>query len=189
LSFRVLVIPEDPTNNGYILKPLMEAVLADAGKPRARVSVLTSPRVRGFDDAVRAIREKLPAAYGHMDAWVFVPDADRATRAAMESLERDLAARGVRLICSPAVPEVEIYCCAGCPDELGMAWSTAREHPRFKESVFEPLMRRIGDSRRAGGGRDVLVRASLARRGGLYRLCPELADLRERLAALTEPQG
>lgn len=31
MSVRVLVIPEDPTHNGYILKPLVEMVLAEAG--------------------------------------------------------------------------------------------------------------------------------------------------------------
>lgn len=31
MSLRVLVIPEDPTHNGYILRPLTEMVLADAG--------------------------------------------------------------------------------------------------------------------------------------------------------------
>ena len=37
MSFRVLVIPEDPTWNGYILKPLTKALLNDAGKPNAKV--------------------------------------------------------------------------------------------------------------------------------------------------------
>ena len=40
MSFRVLVIPEDPTLNGYILKPLAERLLEDAGKPNAKVKVL-----------------------------------------------------------------------------------------------------------------------------------------------------
>ncbi|MFO1523674.1 MAG: hypothetical protein U1G05_16920 [Kiritimatiellia bacterium] len=38
MSFKVLVIPEDPTNNGYILKPLVQAILDDAGRPQARVT-------------------------------------------------------------------------------------------------------------------------------------------------------
>ena len=36
MSVQVLVIPEDPTNNGYILKPVVQMVLAEAGKPSAR---------------------------------------------------------------------------------------------------------------------------------------------------------
>ena len=46
----MLVIPEDPVQNGYILKPLIEMVLAEAGKPAARVKVLSRPRLRGYDE-------------------------------------------------------------------------------------------------------------------------------------------
>ena len=56
MSFTVLVIPEDPVLNGHILKPLTEAVMADAGRPAAKVDVLSSPRLRGYDDAVKALR-------------------------------------------------------------------------------------------------------------------------------------
>ena len=51
MSFTVLVIPEDPVLNGHILKPLTEAVMADAGRPAAKVDVLSNPRLRGYDDA------------------------------------------------------------------------------------------------------------------------------------------
>ena len=53
MSFRVLVIPEDPTWNGYILKPLAKALLADAEKPAAKVTLLTNPRIRGYDQALK----------------------------------------------------------------------------------------------------------------------------------------
>ena len=39
MSFNVLVIAEDPKYNGVILKPLASALLADAGKPRAKIRV------------------------------------------------------------------------------------------------------------------------------------------------------
>ncbi|MDR1010262.1 MAG: hypothetical protein LBM04_03870 [Opitutaceae bacterium] len=41
ISFKVLVIPEDPTNDGCILKPLVEAILADAGKRQASYVIST----------------------------------------------------------------------------------------------------------------------------------------------------
>ena len=79
MSFRVLVIPEDPTWNGYILKPLAKRLLADAGKPLARVALLANPGLRGSADAIRAIREELPDSYRFFDLWLFFPDADRAS--------------------------------------------------------------------------------------------------------------
>ena len=183
MSLRVLVIPEDPTHNGYILKPLVEAVLADLGKPSAKVQVLTSPRLNGYDHARVAIRSELPASYGHFDLWLFMPDADRASPAAMEALETELQGRGVPLFCCPAEPEVEIYACAGYRSEIARGWQAARSNPRMKEEVFAPLLAAHGDPRRAGGGRDQMMAESLRNLPRLYSLCPELNRLRDRVAA------
>ena len=79
MSFRVLVIPEDPLQNGHILKPLVQAIMQDTDKPAAKVKLLTKPRVRGYGQAVNAIRNELSGIYRFMDLWVFFPDADRMT--------------------------------------------------------------------------------------------------------------
>lgn len=79
MSFNVLVIPEDPVQNGHILRPLASAILRDAGKPAAKVKVLDRPRVQGYDQAVEAIRNQVYNFYRHMDLWLFFPDADKAT--------------------------------------------------------------------------------------------------------------
>lgn len=186
MSLKVLVIPEDPRHNGAILKPLVRALLADAGRPRAAVTVLTNPRLRGYDDAFRAIKGDLVDRYGHWDLWLFMPDADRANPAAMQALEADLARRGVRLLCSPAEPEVEIYACAAWRTEVPGGWVAGRAHPRFKEEVFVPLLARHGDPRRPDGGRDKMMDAALANLPLLMQLCPELRTLRDRLAGLLQ---
>ncbi len=185
MSFKVLVIPEDPTNNGYILKPLVEAILADAGKRRAKVQVLTSPRLNGYDDAVKAIREVLFDSYGHWDLWLFIPDADRASAGSMASLESDLAVKGVQLLCCPAQPEVEIYACVAHRDKLGASWSDVRSSRTMKETHFDPLLKAEGDDRRAGGGRDQLIDASLSPLRTILLLCPELQTLRDRISKLS----
>jgi hypothetical protein len=38
VSFRVLVIPEDQTYNGYILQPLVERMLRELDKPNPHIS-------------------------------------------------------------------------------------------------------------------------------------------------------
>ncbi len=184
MSFKVLVIPEDPTHNGYILKPLVEAILTDAGKPNAKVQVLTSPRLHGYDDAVKAIRGDLPGRYGFWDLWLFMPDADRATPATMSAMEAELAVNQIKLLCCPAQPEVGIYACVAHRSEIGAPWSEVRASPSMKETFFAPLLARKGDSRRAGAGRDQLIAASLSPLSTLYRLCPELGELRKRLTVL-----
>lgn len=183
MSFRVLVIPEDPQQNGYILRPLLECVLRAAGKPQAKVQVLTSPRIQGYARAVATIRGDLVDRYRFHDAWVFVPDADVATDDAMNRLERDLKERGVNLLCCPAQPEAEIYACIAYRSEMP-PWQQARQHPRFKEQVFAPLLAAHGDVRAPGGGRMKMIERSLANPDLVFALCPELDRLRARLAAL-----
>lgn len=181
MSVQVLVIPEDPTNNGYILKPVVEMVLAEAGKPAAKVQVLGSPRVRGYDDAVRAVRRDLASRYRFMDLWLFLPDADRASSAAMQGLEDDLRAQGVTLLCCPAVPEVEVYACVAYREEIAVSWQQVRAHPKMKESYFDPLLAQHGDRRQPGGGRRKMIEQSLASRRAFLQLCPEIAQLRDRV--------
>ena len=182
MSYNVLVIPEDPAWNGYILRPLTQALLEDAGKPNAKVRLLENPRVGGYDQAVRAIRGNLHESYGFYDLWLFFPDADRATPNAMANLENDLQSRGVRLFCCPAEPEVEIYTCVAYRADLRVTWADARTNPQMKEEVFEPLRMNLRD-RRPGGGREQMIRKSLQNLQRLFQLCPETKRLRDRIAA------
>ena len=187
MSFKVLVVPEDPTHDGYILKPLAEALLADAGRPRAKVQVLENPRVKGYPDAARTIRgDEFQTSYAHYHLWLFIPDADRAKRDAMDHLEAVSRSRGVSLLCCAAQPEVDIYACVPFRHELHMTWEEVRNHPRMREEVFEPLLARHGYPRRPGGGRDLMITRSLRNLPLLYRLCPETKRLRDRIAAYLE---
>ena len=182
MSFTVLVIPEDPKLNGHILKPLVEAIVGSAGRPSAKVNVLGNPRLRGYDHAVDTIRHRLHERHRYKDLWLFFPDADKASGDAMRRLEADVAREGVTLLCCAAQPEVEIYACAGFRNDMQEAWEEARRHPRMKEEIFEPLLARHGDSRRAGAGRELMIARSLRNLPLLYQLCPELRCLRVRIA-------
>ena len=181
MSFTVLVIPEDPLQNGHILKPLVQAIMRGVGRPAAKVKLLTKPRLRGYDQAVRIIRNELPETYGFMDLWLFFPDADRATSDAMQRLEEDVGARGITLPCCAAQPELEVYACTAFRDEIRERWEDVRHHPRMKEEIFEPLLATHGDPRRAGGGRDRMTEASLENLPLLFQLCSELRTLRDRI--------
>ena len=112
----------------------------------------------------------------------YFPDADRASEAAMRRLESDLDAQDVSLFCCAAQPEVEIYACVAFQRELGLMWDELRSHPHLKEDVFQSLLERHGDRTRLGGGRDLLLKESLRNLPLLFRLCPELKHLRDRVA-------
>ena len=186
MSFNVLVIPEDPTHNGYILKPLVEALCEDAGKPQAKIKLLEIPKLGGYDQATKAIRTELPERYHFMDLWIFFPDADRASDAAMKALENEVAERGIRLFCCPARPEVEIYACATFRTEIDIPWEEVRTHPRMKEDIFLPLLEKHGDRARPGNGRDVMIDGALRNLPLLFQLCPELKLLRDRIEQLID---
>ena len=182
MSFQVLVIPEDPLQNGYILKPLVQAIMRDSGRPAAKVTVLTNPRVRGYDQAVQAVRDELAGRYHFMDLWQFFPDADKAGSKAMQDLETDVAAKGITLLSCAAQPELEIYACAAFRKDIPISWDEARNHPQMKEKIFEHLLKKHGDPRRPDKGRDRMIRQALENLPLLFKLCPELQRLRNRIA-------
>jgi len=182
MSFSVLIIPEDPTHNGYILKPLVERMVRELRKPQARVTVLTNPKVNGYDAARRAIVEDLPLRYKHLDLWLFMPDADRARNLA--GLEKELEAQGVCLRCCAAKPEVEAWLLAGHREKLQLDWKHVREHASLKEKVFAPFLEKHGDARAAGAGRSALMDATLRNYDGLLTACDELKELQDRLRQL-----
>ena len=182
MSFRVLVIPEDPTNNGYILRPLAEKMFAEIGRPNASVIVLTNPRLDGYHCAVQAIKSELGERYGHFDLWLFLPDADKAAN--LDGLEHALEGKGIYLKCCAAQPEIEAWLLAGHRQHLNLAWSEIRAHPMLKEEVFEPFLLAYGNSRSPGRGRESLMKETLSNYRGLLELCPELKELDKRLRKL-----
>jgi hypothetical protein len=185
VSFRVLVVPEDPINNGYILQPLVERMMTECGKPQARVNVLTNPRATGYSSAKSLLEEQLLDAYPMCDLFLFLPDNDGGNRSGeFRRLEQMSNQKGRVLLCCAAMEEVEAWLLAGHTDILTEPWVEIRADPSVKEHVFEPFMRSHGDPRRAGGGRDLLMNATLSNYRGLLQRCPELAELEQRIRAL-----
>lgn len=185
MSFNVLVVPEDPLNNGYLLKPLATRMLSECGKANAKVEVLTNPRAQGYEHAKELLRGALLERYRHKDLLLFLVDADgRDHRSEFQRLEEDAAAQGVRLLCCAAKEEVEVWLLAGHKQRLDRSWQEVRSEVSIKERIFAPFLAAHGDSRRAGGGRDLLMKETLGNYSALLQLCPELADLERRLRAL-----
>jgi len=189
LSFRALVIPEDPTYNGYILRPIIERILRECGRPNAKVMVLTNPRANGYEHA-KGILEGVFARYRHYNLMLFLPDADGNDRAPeFAHLEGKAAHVGVKLICCAAVQEVETWLLAGHLDKLGKGWGEIRTDVAVKENLFAPFLEEYGDLRRAGGGRDLLIQQTLSNYPGLLERCPELRRLQELVCLYIQTLG
>lgn len=73
---KVLVIPEDPTLDQYILKPVVERLFSDLGKT-ARVQVLSKPRLRGIAQALDpTIIADVVQTYPMVDLFLVMVDRD-----------------------------------------------------------------------------------------------------------------
>lgn len=182
MSYKVLVIPEDPTHNGYILKPLVARMLAECGRPRAKIQVLTNPKAAGYEHAKGLLRNEIIERYAHFDLLLFLPDADGKDRSGeFADLENLAQQQGVVLFCCAAVEEVEAWLLAGHVEKLGRGWSEVRSDVSVKKAVFQPFLGEFGDLRMPGGGRDVLMQETLRSYAGLLARCPELSDLQARI--------
>lgn len=180
LSCTVKVIPEDPTHNGYILIPLVTRLLRECGKGNASVSVLTDPRVSGFEHAC-GIMPDIVERYKHLDLLLFLPDADGKSQSRSDAFAHLESELGSKLICCAAVQEVEAWLLAGHVAKLGRPWSEIRADVSVKENVFAPFLRERGNPRQPGGGREILMQETLANYRGLLERCPELAELQRRV--------
>lgn len=176
MSCNVLIIPEDPTNNGYILQPLVARMLGACGKSRANVKVLSEPKVSGFEHACGMIPQIIEQ-YGYFDLMLFLPDSDGKNRS---QLFAQLEAQSRKLICCAAEQEVEAWLLAGHLEKLGASWREVRADISVKERFFAPFLREFGD-RLPGQGRERLMRETLTNLPGLLARCPELADLQKRI--------
>ena len=188
MSLRVLIVPEDPINNGYILKPLVARMLQECGKPNAKVDVLTNPRARGYENAKKLLEQDVLSSYGRRcELLLFLPDRDGTDRVAeFERLETVAADQKVTLLCCAAVEEVEAWLLAGHTEKLSKSWADVRSDRSIKENTFAGFLASQGDARRAGGGRDSLMEQTLRNYRGLLARCDELGELHQRVQQLVQ---
>jgi len=184
VSLRVLLVQENTTYNGYIIRPVLETVFARCGRPNFRISPLPGRPPEGYEDAKQALRRSFASKNVMAALWLFVCDSDTQDKSAeLAALEKEAQSGGVALICCAAEPEVEAWLVAGHLDKLeGKAWSELRRHVSFKEEIFEPFLKAHGNSMMRGGGRSDLMKTALQNYSGLCQRCPEIKRLEERIS-------
>lgn len=188
MSFNVLVIPEDATHDHYVLKPVVKALVAAAGKPRAVVRVLSDPAAHGVDQVLKPDFLRLVLSRNPM-THLFLLCVDRDGRPGREEevqhRERELTGHltaSQRFFGTAAHQEVEAWCLAGMDDPK---WSQrVRAEPHCKEVYFHGLARARGVAGGPGEGREVLGREAARRYTSIRNRCQEVAALEERVRAL-----
>jgi hypothetical protein len=178
-----MIIPEDPVLDQYVLKPIVERMFEHLGR-RARVQVLTSPRLQGVEQALdRGVLARVVSQYPMYDAFLLMVDRDAVeSRVALASL-RESEHPG-RLFACLAIEEVEVWMLALHRERLGVPWRDVRADRDPKERYAAPLLRELAPRMPLGGGR-VRAMASLGQKEwrSLLLLCPELGELQNRLSA------
>ena len=185
---RVLIIPADQTQDGFIVRPVLQALLKDRGVS-ARVDVLPEPRLRGVGDALdKAVVDSIVRDNPMIDLFVLVVDRDCDPSHEQKAMAREREQAG-KLIACVAVEEIEVWMLALHREALRAPWKDVREECHPKEQFAEPLLMELGNQG-PGRGRKQAMRAIRGQLKTLLSLCQELRVLRDRIAEQIEsPDG
>jgi hypothetical protein len=185
----VLIVPEDFRKDQYILKPVIERMFQEIGKPRANIQVCRDPLLGGVEQALRweRIRDVIEM-YPMVAIFLLVVDRDGVAgrRVALDGLEvqaRELLGPDRVLLAEQAWQEIEVWALAG--QELPKEWSwtkiQAEVHP--KEAYFIPFAERRGLTAEPGEGRATLGREAAANYKRLVSRCrSDIVNLQNRLS-------
>ncbi len=189
MSLEVLLIQEDATYNGSIIKPVLEKILDVCGRPNAKIKDLYGPVPKGYDNIKRVLSQRLSIHGVMADLWIFICDSDLKDRSdEFTSLMKQAERHGKTLICCAAEPEVEAWLVAGNLDKLttSIPWSQLRSNSKFKEEVFRPLLQQHGEAHLKDGGRKTLMKNALRNYTGLCQKCPEIKELEQQVRSFLE---
>lgn len=175
----VLVIPEDFRKDQYILKPLIQKMFAEIGKPNANVRVCLDPLMGGISEATKweRIKEVLEL-YPMVNVFLLIVDRDgiETRRRSLDGLETTAAAHlnsPRKFLAENAWQEIEVWAIAGQPIPKGWNWVDVRGHRDPKEAYFDPLAAARNLQNEPGQGRTTLGKEAAKNYARVRTLCPE----------------
>lgn len=179
----VLIIPEDPTYDQYILKPVVERIFADLGK-RAKVEVLRDPHLSGASQALdRATVTGIIEHNPMVDLFVLIVDRDCDREGNVAKAGTRASDHPEKLVACVAVEEVEVWMLYLLRDELHehleSSFGDARAECDPKELFVEPLLDKLMWRTKVGSGRKHAMRRLGQHWSGLLRACHEIGELKK----------
>lgn len=177
---KVLVIPEDPTLDQYILKPVVGRLFSDLGRP-ARIDVLSNPRLRGVAQALSApTLSGIADTFRMIDLFLVLVDRDGNMERPAVAAARETEHDGRLFVCL-AIEEIEVWMLALHRDALDAPWTEVRSERNPKERFAAPFLAANAPKLDVGGGRAWAMQELGAGWRGLLQVCPELQELKDRL--------
>lgn len=185
---RVLVVPEDPVKDRYILKPVVEQIFDDLGRPKARIDVLENPRLQGVAEALspKALTDIVQSPrYRMIDLFLVLVDRDGDAAGRPRVATAREGEHPDRLFVCLAIEEVEVWMLALHRDAIKAPWRQVRAEHHPKEAFAEPFLEEHAPRGNPGRGRAWAMHA-LDRKSWrvLLDLCPELVELKEKIASV-----
>jgi hypothetical protein len=193
----VMIIPEDFRLDQFILQPIIVAMLADLGKPRAKVEVCLDPLLGGIDRALDPGElAEIIVSRPMIDLFLLCVDRDleEGRRAKLNNLETALQPKvkrqGGAFLAENAWQEIEVWTIAGHDLLPGWQWADIRAERDPKERYFEALAQKHGLHGHDDGGRKILGAAAARRYARIHQRCPEdVRVLHERVKSWLAGQG
>lgn len=177
---KVMVIPEDPTLDQYILLPIIKQLFEDLGRS-ARISVLSNPRLRGVAQALDGdTLADIVRTNRMIDLFLVLVDRDAEEKRHAVAQARSAEHPGKLFVCL-AVEEVEVWMLAVHRDELDAPWKTIREERDPKERFAYPFLAEHAPPLSPGAGRAWAMRPLGQKWRGVLDVCPELQELKDTL--------
>lgn len=176
----VLIIPEDPTLDRFILRPIVEQIFKDLGKS-PWVDILNNPRLRGVAQALnRRILEEVIASHRMFDLFLVLVDRDGDERRQESASQREVEHQGKLFVCL-AVEEIEVWMLALHHKTPGLPWKEVRAEVHPKERFAQPFLEQIAPKLDHGDSRAWVMRDLGAHWKGVLQRCPELKKLQQRI--------
>ena len=186
---RILVIPEDPRNDKYILKPLLSRLFNAIGRRQARVRICEDPCLGGVREALKSarIREIVEQHQGMTDLFILCVDRDgeAGRRIRLDDLEKEFTQPNCVFIAVDAWEEIETWVLAGLGNlPQGWKWKDVRAEIHVKERYFDQLVEQRDLANHPGHGRKTLATEASRHIPAIRTKCPEDFDhLAQRLVA------
>ena len=189
----VLIIPEDFRTDQFVLKPIVERMFAEIGKPRAKVAMCFDPLLGGIDQATNWDRiADILDMYRMVDIFLLLVDRDgvaprRNVLNKLETNAREVLNDDRILLAENAWQEIEVWALAGQDLPKKWSWTEIRNEIHPKETYFERHAEARGLLDEPGQGRTTMGKEAAANYKKLLSRCKEdLVALQMRLADWVE---
>jgi hypothetical protein len=185
----VLIIPEDFRKDQFVLKPIIERMFAEIGKPHAQVLMCLDPLLGGIYQATDWERiQDILEMYPMVDIFLLLVDRDgiKTRRNGLDGLEvkgEAVLADDRLLLPENAWQEIEVWALAGQQLPRKWRWVDIRREIHPKEEYFVPWAEQRGLLDEPGQGRTTMGREAAANYKRVISRCKEdLESLQLRLS-------